>query len=88
MTYTFLVTNTGDTKLTNVGIADDIATGETCDDTELLVGASTSCTATYTIPTPQTNDVTNNVVASGTDPDDTTVTGSDSHTLDVLHPGY
>jgi uncharacterized repeat protein (TIGR01451 family) len=86
VTYNFLVTNTGDTELTNVGIADDIATGETCLSDTLAAGAFTTCTATYTIPTPQIADVTNHVVASGTDSLDETVTANDQHTLDVLHP--
>ncbi len=83
--YNFTVTNTGDTKLKNVGIDDDIAENELCGDTELDPGESTYCTATYTIPTQQSADVTNTVTASGTDCDDTTVTDTDTHTLDVLH---
>jgi uncharacterized repeat protein (TIGR01451 family) len=86
VTYTFIVTNTGDTALTNVGVADDIATGETCLANTLAVGAFTTCTATYTIPTPQVADVTNHVIASGTDSLQKTVTDTDQHTLDVLHP--
>jgi len=86
VTYTFLVTNTGDTELTDVGIADDIATGETCLANTLAPSISTTCTATYTIPTPQVADVTNHVIASGTDSLDETVTDTDQHTLDVLHP--
>lgn len=86
VTYHFLVTNTGDTELFNVGVADDIATGETCLSNTLDVGESTTCTATYAIPTPQIANVTNHVVASGTDSLDETVTATDQHTLDVLHP--
>lgn len=83
--YNFTVTNTGDTTLSDIGIDDDIAINETCNDNYLAPSASTHCTASYTIPTPQVADVTNNVIASGTDPDETTVTAQDSHTLDVLH---
>lgn len=87
VTYNFQVTNTGDTDLDNVGIADDIASGETCNKTTLSVGESTWCTASYTIPSPQVADVVNHVVASGTDSSsETTVTATDEHTLDVLHP--
>jgi uncharacterized repeat protein (TIGR01451 family) len=86
VTYTFIVTNTGDTALYNIGINDDIATGETCLVNTLGIGESTSCTASYTIPTPQVGDVTNHVIASGTDSLQKTVTDTDEHTLDVLHP--
>ena len=87
VTYTFWVTNTGDTELDNVGIADDLATGEVCNDNTLAPNDSTFCTATYTIPNDQTGDVTNHVTASGTDELDETVTGTDQHTLTVLVPG-
>ncbi len=86
VTYDFLVTNTGDVELTNVGIDDDIATGETCLANVLAVSESTTCTATYTIPTSQTADVTNHVTASGTDTLQETVTDTDEHTLVVLNP--
>lgn len=84
--YVFKVYNIGDTTLDNVYIDDDIATGETCDDTFLAVGASTTCYASYTIPTPQVENVVNTVVAYGTDPDDIIVDDTDDHTLDALHP--
>lgn len=86
VTYHFTVTNTGDIALNNVGIDDDIAIGEVCNDNTLDIGASTTCTATYTIPSSQTADVTNHVIASGTDSLQKTVTDTDEHTLVVLHP--
>ncbi len=84
--YTFVVTNSGDAALHNVGISDDIAIGEQCDDTSLEPGTSTTCTAHYLIPVPTISDVVNHVVASGTDSLGKTVTGTDQHTLDVIHP--
>lgn len=84
--YVFKVTNTGDTTLDNVNISDDIASNETCDDTSLNIGQTTTCTATYTVPSPQIAHVVNTVTAEGTDPDDTTVTDTDDHIMDVLHP--
>ncbi len=84
--YTFYVTNTGDTKLSNVSVSDDIAIGETCDDTELGVGESTYCYAYYQIPAGQTANVVNTVTVRGDSPNETTVTDTDNHTLDVLHP--
>jgi uncharacterized repeat protein (TIGR01451 family) len=84
--YTFVVTNTGDTTLYDVGISDDIANLEKCDDATLAPNASTNCTASFLIPTPQIPNVVNEVTASGTDSLDETVTSKDNHTLDVLHP--
>jgi uncharacterized repeat protein (TIGR01451 family) len=84
--YSFVVTNTGDTTLMNVGINDDIADAETCEDSFLNPGEFTNCTAQYLIPIPTTSDVTNVVTASGTDPLQKTVTATDDHTLDVIHP--
>ena len=84
--YTFVVKNTGDVALYNVGIEDDIAMGEACDDSSLEPGASTNCTAHYLIPVPTVDDVVNHVIASGTDTLGETVTNTDDHTLDVIHP--
>jgi uncharacterized repeat protein (TIGR01451 family) len=84
--YTFVVTNTGDVTLHNVGIDDNIANLEHCDDSVLAPTASTNCTASFLIPTPQTANVVNVVTASGTDTLGATVTANADHTLDVLHP--
>jgi|GEM_PF-1454717 len=84
--YTFVVTNTGDTTLNNVHIDDNIANLEHCDADVLAPTASTNCTASFLIPTPQTADVTNVVTAFGTDSLGETVTAQADHTLDVLHP--
>lgn len=84
--YTFLVTNTGDTTLFNVGIADNIATNESCLANTLAPAASTTCTAIYLILIPTTANVINTVIASGTDILNRTVTNTDNHTLDVIHP--
>lgn len=84
--YTFVVTNTGDTNLYGVNVDDDIATGETCNDTTLSPGDYTYCYASYEIPEGQTADVTNTVIATGETPYESTVTDTDGHVLDVLHP--
>lgn len=83
--YTFKVTNTGDTDLSGISLSDDIAVNESCPSTTLARYSSMWCTAEYTIPTPQVADVTNHVTVTGYDPDETKVTDTDSHTLDVLH---
>ncbi len=56
VTYTFVVTNTGDVTLTNVHVNDSqatpagsLSTGPSCPTTTLAPGASTNCTATYTV---------------------------------------
>ncbi|MDL2341992.1 MAG: hypothetical protein QFB87_02865 [Patescibacteria group bacterium] len=84
--YSFVVTNTGDTTLTGVKIDDNIANLEKCDSSTLAPTEVTNCTASFLIPTPQTDNVVNVVVASGTDSLGKTVTDTDNHTLDVLHP--
>ncbi|MCX5401986.1 hypothetical protein [Streptomyces sp. NBC_00102] len=49
VTYTYTVTNSGDTTLTDVTVTDDLVTDVTCDSTTLAPGATTTCTGTYTI---------------------------------------
>ncbi|MEU3074329.1 DUF7507 domain-containing protein [Streptomyces laurentii] len=77
--YSYTVTNTGTTTLTNVQVLDDHATGVTCAATTLAAGASTTCTGSYTITqadidqcreTGGTTDcvITNVAQAGGTDP--------------------
>lgn len=85
--YNFWVTNTGDTQLTNVHVADDLANDETCNTTTLNPGESTWCWAWYEIPSPQVANVVNTVVATGSSVStQSDVTATDNHTLDVLHP--
>ncbi|MFE6869428.1 hypothetical protein ACFVFS_23100 [Kitasatospora sp. NPDC057692] len=53
--YSFQVTNTGNVDLTNVTVADTVFSGTgtppviSCPSTMLAVGASLTCTATYTV---------------------------------------
>ncbi|WP_328912374.1 MULTISPECIES: DUF7507 domain-containing protein [unclassified Streptomyces] len=49
VTYTYTVTNTGDTTLTGVGVTDDLVPNVTCQATTLAPGATTNCTGTYTV---------------------------------------
>ena len=51
VTYSFLVTNTGDEPLVNVNVTDPKPglSAITCPQTTLLPGQSTTCTATYTV---------------------------------------
>ncbi|MFJ8434693.1 GEVED domain-containing protein [Kitasatospora sp. NPDC094019] len=76
ITYTFTVTNTGNTTLTDVGVTETEWTGSgpapkaTCPAGPLAPGAATTCTATYTI-TQQDADrgtLRNSATATGTPP--------------------
>ncbi|MGE0167527.1 DUF7507 domain-containing protein, partial [Nocardioides sp.] len=68
--YTFLVTNTGAVTLTSVGVTDPKAGTVVCPVTTLAPGASTTCTATYTITQADVNtgSVNNSATAQGTPP--------------------
>jgi len=76
MTYSFLVTNTGNVTIHNVAIAEGAFDGAgtlsaaTCPVTTLLPGEHTTCTATYTVLQADVDagSVTNTATATGTDP--------------------
>lgn len=70
MDVTFVVTNTGQTKLTNVSVTDDKIAGVSCPRTELLAGESMECAGTAMAPAAggkHTN--TGSVTATGVDQD-------------------
>ncbi len=66
--YSFLVTNTGGSALTAVGVTDPKVSGISCPGTTLALGASLTCTATYAITQADTDtgSVPNTATASGT----------------------
>ncbi|MFJ5926979.1 LPXTG cell wall anchor domain-containing protein [Kitasatospora sp. NPDC092948] len=70
--YTYVVSNTGGTTITNVAVTDDRVTGITCDTTTLAPrgspGDSTQCHGSYVITAADAlaGQVTNTVHASGT----------------------
>jgi uncharacterized repeat protein (TIGR01451 family) len=82
--YTFDVTNTGSVPLTQVGVSDPKAGSTTCAQTTLAPGAATTCSAdvVYTITTDDMNTgaVNNSATASGTTPDNTSITSGPSTT--------
>jgi hypothetical protein len=84
VTYTFKVTNTGDVALTNVTVVDD-KLGSVGTISSLDVGASTTLTKDFTIPSPSTS-VDNTVTACGTDPLSVKVCDDDHHHLTPKHP--
>ncbi|UAL28750.1 DUF11 domain-containing protein [Nocardioides rotundus] len=47
--YSFIVENTGTTTLTGLSVTDPKVTGVSCPTTTLAPGATTTCTATYTV---------------------------------------
>ena len=77
ISYEFLVTNTGNVPLTNVSVTDaqaapagDLDGAIVCPETTLAVGASTTCTASYTTTQDDMNhgQVMDTAFATGTDP--------------------
>ncbi|PSS43233.1 hypothetical protein C6401_13550 [Arthrobacter woluwensis] len=81
--YTFDVTNTGKTTLTNIAVDDPKVGPVTCPSGDLAPGASTTCTAQYTITADDENagEVHNVAMASGNPPGSTaTVKSATSET--------
>ncbi len=78
--YSFLVTNTGNVTLDPVSVDDPTAGPVTCPVTVLAPGASTTCTASYTLTQGDVDAgvVDNTATATGTDPNDTDVTDTDT----------
>jgi uncharacterized repeat protein (TIGR01451 family) len=84
VTYSFLVTNTGNVDLTAVSVAETAFSGTgtapvpSCPQTTLAAGASMTCTAPYTITQADVDasQVTNTALATGTPPDGDPVTST------------
>lgn len=82
VTYSFLVTNTGNVTLTGVDIADTDFSGTgtlsaiDCPSTTLLAGQFETCTATYTVTQADVDagTLTNTATVTGTPPDGTPIT--------------
>ncbi|GAB3397986.1 hypothetical protein GCM10027568_34410 [Humibacter soli] len=86
LTYHYLVTNTGDVTVTNVGITEGIFTGSgslsdiSCPSTTLAPNAQVDCTATYTLSQADIDggSVSNTATATGTGPGATPVSSQPS----------
>jgi uncharacterized repeat protein (TIGR01451 family) len=78
--YSYLVTNTGTTTLTGVGVSDDLVPTVSCPSGTLAAGVAETCTGTYTVTQGDVDagSVTNVATASGTNPQSTVVTSSPS----------
>jgi len=85
VTYTFKVTNIGDVPLNNVTVTDD-KLGSVGSVPSLDIGASTTLTKDYTIPTPSASGIDNTATACGVDPLLLQVCTTDHHHLDPIHP--
>ncbi|MER5747263.1 hypothetical protein ABT097_28835 [Streptomyces sp. NPDC002225] len=83
--YEYVVTNSGGVPLTDVTVADDRVTGISCPRTTLAVGASMTCTGTYTVTAADAaaGEVTNRATAHGRADDTPVVSPPDEVTLPV-----
>ncbi len=77
--YEFVVTNIGDTTLTNVTVTDPLISDISCPQTTLISGSSMICTGSMVID----EDTINTATATGTDPDGGDVTDSDIEEVEV-----
>ncbi|MFC5569048.1 OmpA family protein [Lysobacter yangpyeongensis] len=83
VTYDYVVTNTGNVTISALAVSDDRIATVTCPVTTLAPGASTTCTAAYTITQADLDagSVTNNASATGTPASGTLAPATDSVTV-------
>ncbi len=83
--YDYLVTNTGTTTLSNIGVTDNLVGAVSCPAPTLAPTASETCTGSYTVTQAEvdTGSVTNSATATATAPTNNTVTSASS-TVTVL----
>ncbi|MBO0810268.1 MAG: hypothetical protein J2P32_18405, partial [Actinobacteria bacterium] len=88
--YSYLVTNSGNTTLTNIVLTDTRATNVACPSTTLAAGAEMECRATTTITAADIDNghLTNVAHVTGQPPTGPPVTDNDTATVDAVHaPG-
>ena len=85
VTWTYVVTNTGNVKLTGVSVSDDKGVTVTCPKTMLNVGESMTCTATGKAVA---GNYSNVGTATGTPPSGPTVTANDPSNYRGLTAGF
>ncbi len=80
MTYSFVVTNTGNVTLTDVTVSDPKIGAVTCPVASVAPGTQTTCTGTYTLSQADIDDghVLNTATATATPPTGAPVSGSDT----------
>ncbi len=78
--YNYLVTNTGTTTISNVGVSDNLVASVSCPDSSLAPNASETCTGSYTVTQADVDagSVTNTATANGTDPASDPITSNQS----------
>ena len=85
ITYSYLVTNTGNVTLSSVNVTDPHSglSAISCPDTTLVPSASETCTATYTTTQADvdTGSITNTGTAAGTSPQNVVVTDQSTVTV-------
>ncbi|NUP33974.1 MAG: DUF11 domain-containing protein, partial [Streptomycetaceae bacterium] len=83
--YEYVVTNSGNTRLTNVHMTDDKVSPITCPETVLDPGKSTTCTGTYTVTAADAaaGHITNVATAHGNSGDTQVDSNPDTQTLPV-----
>jgi len=84
ISYSYQVTNTGTTDLTNVGVNDNLISSVSCPDSTLVAGNSETCSGTYTVTQGDVDSgsVTNTATAEGTSPSNRSIeSGSSSVTV-------
>jgi uncharacterized repeat protein (TIGR01451 family) len=93
ITYTFAVTNTGDTDLHDVTLSDPICDDGTIQlvndgngDAILSVDETWNYTCTHVVTSEDPDPLPNTATVTGTDEGGTTVTDDDSHVVDIIHP--
>ncbi|MFB8219653.1 DUF7507 domain-containing protein [Streptomyces anulatus] len=86
--FEYVVTNSGNTPLSDVNVTDDRVTGITCPKTTLASGESMTCTGTYTVTAAdgRAGSVTNTATASG-DSNGTPVTSPPDEVTLPVTPG-
>ena len=87
VTYSFLITNTGNVTLTGVTVVDPIAglSAISCPTTVLDPGTMTTCTATWAVTQSDldSGSISNTATVTGTPPNGSDVTGTDTATVTV-----
>ena len=70
LTYSFVVTNTGNVTITDIDVSDTKIAAVTCPVAALAPGETTTCTGTYTVTQPDVDDgrVFNEATATGSPP--------------------